>query len=112
METTADQVKDLLISNNDVQAIVQSQQTFAISTSYQHVKGHQDKDTHWSDLSLLGQLNVEADKYAGDFRHQFGKYRPLIPLSPADQLLSISLAKLSTEASNRPYAKQCMVLIC
>ena len=65
-----------------IQAIVQTQQSFSISTTYQHVKGHQDDDTPLDELSLLAQLNVEADKYAGDFRRQFGSYRPLIPLSP------------------------------
>ena len=35
-----------------------------------------------AELSLIAQLNVEADKYAGEFRNQFGSYRPLIPLSP------------------------------
>ena len=65
-----------------VQAIVQTQQSFAITTTYQHVKGHQDDDTPTVELSLVAQLNVEADKYAGAFRHQYGSYRPLIPLSP------------------------------
>ena len=65
-----------------VQAIVQTQQAFAISSTYQHVKGHQDDDTPLQELSLLSQLNVAADEYAGDFRIQHGEYRPLIPLSP------------------------------
>ena len=52
-----------------VQAIVQTHQSFAITSTYQHVKGHQDKDIPVAELSLLAQLNVEADKYAGEFRN-------------------------------------------
>ena len=64
-----------------VQAIVQTQKEFAITATYTHVKGHQDDDTPKSKLSLLAQINVEADKHAGNYRHQSGSYRPIIPLS-------------------------------
>ena len=30
----------------------------------------------------MAQLNVEADKYAGEYQQQFGNYQCLIPLSP------------------------------
>ena len=65
-----------------VQAIVLTQTAFAITTTYEHVKGHQDDTEPAETLSLIAQLNVEADKYAGEYRQQFGSYRPLIPLSP------------------------------
>ena len=65
-----------------VQAIVQTQQKFAISSTYQHVHGHQDEKVPFTELSLMAQINVEADKFAGAYRHQFGSHRPIIPLSP------------------------------
>lgn len=42
----------------------------------EHVKGHQDRKIKYDDLSLLAQLNVDADKAAGEFQDQHGKYRP------------------------------------
>ena len=65
-----------------VEAIVQTQAAFAITSRYEHVKGHQDDTTPETALDLMAQLNVEADKYAGEYRQQFGNHRPLIPLSP------------------------------
>ena len=38
-----------------VQAIVQTQTVVSITTTYQHVKGHQDNDTPFETLSLLAQ---------------------------------------------------------
>jgi hypothetical protein len=37
------------------------------------VRGHQDKNTSYDDLDLEAQLNVDADKYAGDFQLAKGK---------------------------------------
>lgn len=65
-----------------VQAIVDTLSTCSIEASYVHVKGHQDDDTPLEELGLLAQLNVEADKYAGEYRALHGSYRPVIPLSP------------------------------
>lgn len=65
-----------------VQAIVDTVQSCSIEATYVHVKGHQDDDTSVEELSLLAQLNVEADKHAGDYRALHGSYRPVIPLSP------------------------------
>jgi hypothetical protein len=42
------------------------------------VKGHQDRKTAYADLSLLAQLNVDADFYAGKFQDQYGKIRPKV----------------------------------
>ena len=51
-----------------VEAIAHS--AFAITTTHVHIKWHQDDDALMSDLSLLAQMNVEADKYASEYRHQ------------------------------------------
>ena len=53
-----------------------------LTPTFQHVSGHQDKDTPFAELSLLLQLNVKADTLAGDYCHDHGSYCPVIPLSP------------------------------
>ena len=35
----------------------------------QHVKGHQDKDKPYAELTRPAQLNVDCDHFAGDFLH-------------------------------------------
>jgi hypothetical protein len=46
--------------------------TYGIHSIYKWVRGHQDKNAAYSDLVLEAQLNVDADKYAGDFQPQMG----------------------------------------
>lgn len=46
------------------------------------VKGHQDRKKAYEELPLLAQLNVDADKYAGEFQDQHGADRPLVPRMP------------------------------
>jgi hypothetical protein len=54
------------------------------------VQGHQDKNAAYDDLELEAQLNVDADKYAGDFLLAKGNFRPLVSLLPScDAMLSI-----------------------
>ena len=65
-----------------VEAIVITVETADIDPTYTHVKGHQDKDKSYDKLPFLAQLNVDADKHAGDYRIAHGQYRPVIPLSP------------------------------
>ena len=65
-----------------VQGIVETLRQTEVSATYVHVKGHQDSKTPYEELSLLAQLNVDADQYAGEYRTQYGMHRPVIPLSP------------------------------
>ena len=65
-----------------VQAIVETLQSAHIEATYEHVKGHQDDDVPVESLSLLAQLNVEADHHAGVYLTSFGSYSHIIPLSP------------------------------
>jgi hypothetical protein len=53
-----------------------------LNVTYKHVKGHQDDDSSYESLPFLAQLNVDADKYAGEYQTHHGSYRPLISLSP------------------------------
>lgn len=43
------------------------------------VKGHQDDNRDYEDLPLLARLNVDADRFAGEFQDQFGASRPTVP---------------------------------
>jgi hypothetical protein len=65
-----------------VEAIVTNVARAGINVIYKHVKGHQDKEKAYDDLPFLAQLNVDADKYAGEYQRQHGTYQPIIPLSP------------------------------
>jgi hypothetical protein len=65
-----------------VESIVQIVRASHIHITLEHVRGHQDDTTPTEELDLLVQLNIEADKYAGDFRIRRGEYRPIIPLMP------------------------------
>jgi hypothetical protein len=46
------------------------------------VKGHQDDHVKYADLSLDAQLNVDADKLAGDFMSQHPNPQTIAPLMP------------------------------
>jgi hypothetical protein len=65
-----------------VEAIVAQVAQANLQVKYKHVKGHQDNDTLYESLPFLAQLNVDADKYAGEYQRRHGSYRPLISLSP------------------------------
>ena len=65
-----------------VEAIVQTVAEIKLEATFKHVKGHQDKEHSYASLPLLAQLNMDADKYAGEYRKRCGSHRPVIPLSP------------------------------
>jgi hypothetical protein len=41
-----------------------------------HVKGHQDRERHYSRLDSYAQLNVDADDKAREFQEKYGQARP------------------------------------
>jgi hypothetical protein len=65
-----------------VEAIVLQVEKSRLQVIYQHMKGHQDKDTAYELLLFLAQLNCDANKLAGAYQLSHGSCRPLIPLSP------------------------------
>jgi hypothetical protein len=65
-----------------VEAIVLTVEQTKMEVEYKWVKGHQDNETEYADLPLTSQLNIDADKLAGDYLSDFGTNRPAIPLSP------------------------------
>ena len=54
-----------------LQSIVSLLREFPKTPHLIHVKGHQDNNQTYAQLSMPAQLNVDADKLAGDF-----EYRP------------------------------------
>jgi hypothetical protein len=65
-----------------VEAIVVQVEQALLQVTYQHVKGHQDKDTAYELLPFLAQLNWDADTLVGAYQLLHGSHRPIIPLSP------------------------------
>lgn len=47
-----------------------------------HTKGHQDDHSKYDTLPLLAQLNIDADKLAGQFQDHHGSARPHVLLFP------------------------------
>ena len=47
-----------------------------------YVKGHQDTRQAYMQLSLLAQLNVDADDQAKEYQQQHGKAHPFVLMSP------------------------------
>jgi len=82
---------ETLKSEFDVtEQIYRTTEIYGINATYKWVRGHQDKHTAYDDLPLEAQLNVDADKFAGDFQIAKGKFRPMIFLLPScDAMLSI-----------------------
>jgi hypothetical protein len=82
---------ETLKSEFDVtEQIYRTTEIYGINATYKWVRGHQDKHTEYDDLPLEAQLNVDADKFAGDFQIAKGKFRPMVFLLPScDAMLSI-----------------------
>ena len=47
---------------------------YNLKPSYHWVKGHQDDNTPTKELSIVAQLNVEADRLAGEFQKHHGNF--------------------------------------
>ena len=60
-----------------------------IKAHYSWGKGHQDNTKSSDELSLLAQLNVEADKLAGKFHTDYGRYCPGVPVLPASPAMLV-----------------------
>jgi hypothetical protein len=63
--------------------IYNTQSACKIKPIYVWVKGHQDDDKQYDDLSLEAQLNIDADELAGVFQQQSGKSRPIVNMLPS-----------------------------
>ena len=62
-----------------VDEVVHAVRQANIVPKFAHVLGHQDDRTDFSDLDLLSQLNIEADRLAGVFRQANPECRPYVP---------------------------------
>jgi hypothetical protein len=65
-------------------AIVSTLQATQLQTTFQHIKGHQDKHVEYEYLSLEAQLNCDADHEAVNYQTLHQSYRPLVPRLPAN----------------------------
>jgi hypothetical protein len=54
----------------------------SMTPDIQWVRGHQDLDKEYAELSLLARLNVDADKHAGEFQDQHGAERTRVQRFP------------------------------
>ena len=83
-----------------------------------HIKGHQDKDTAYEELSLPAQLNVDANKLAGDYMannpDKDYSHVPVLPSSgvqlnlPAGTITYQLKQVLSTARTTAPMKKYMM----
>ena len=67
-----------------------------IKAKYSWVKGHQDDTKSSDELSLLAQLNVEADALVGKFQEGYGRYSPRMPVLPASSAVLAIRGVLTT----------------
>ena len=55
-----------------------------MKTSYNWVRGHQDDITeNVTDLPIEAQLNIVADRNAGEYQQTHGRFRPIVSLLPS-----------------------------
>jgi ribonuclease HI len=62
-----------------IQAVVRLQKRFE-HYSIAHVKGHRDREVRPEDLTIQEQMNVEADRLAGEFQDESNHKDDLVPL--------------------------------
>ena len=74
---------DTLSSKFDItEQIYLTNQTYQIEASFQHVYGHQDTRSRGK-MSTKAKLNVEADRLAGLYQDELGKYSSITQMYPS-----------------------------
>lgn len=74
---------DMVSAEFDItEQIYQTNHTYQIKASFQHVYGHQDT-TSKGKMSTETNLNVEADQLAGLYQDEFGAYSPITHMYPS-----------------------------
>ena len=74
---------DTLSSEFDItEQIYLTNQTYQIEASFQHVYGHQDTRSRGK-MSTEAKLNVKADRLAGLYQDELGKYSPITHMYPS-----------------------------
>jgi len=85
-----------------IEEIYNTCKIYNIKSSYQWVRGHQDKDKEYDDLPLDAQLNVDADYYAGLYQDNFGQFLPHCTLLPTCRvMLSIRNISITSDYKNQ-----------
>jgi hypothetical protein len=73
---------DVMVAEWDLLREIQESLRFLPEVTLKYVKGHQDAQRAYARLSLLAQLNVDADDNAKKYQQQYGKAHPFVLMSP------------------------------
>ena len=65
----------------DIMAGIQQLLSAMPRLKLQHIKSHQDRACSYDRLSLLAQLNVEADNLANQYQRDHGRHKPDVHLT-------------------------------
>lgn len=78
------QWKNLPVLSADWDVLIEIQESLKLlpGMHLQHVRGHQDLHTPYHQLSLLAQLNVDADHQASRYQRLHGAVRPYVLMMP------------------------------
>jgi hypothetical protein len=80
-------VLDVLCPDWDILIEIQHALSQLPGLGLKYVKGHQDDKTPYAELQLFAQLNVDADRKAGQFQDLYGQDRPVVLLTPRTHVL-------------------------
>ena len=75
-------VLDVLTPEWDILIEIQRSLQQLPGVRLEYVAGHQDKDNPYASLSLLAQLNVDADSLASAYQESFSSRSPFVILAP------------------------------
>jgi ribonuclease HI len=75
-------VLDVMTPEWDVLIEIQKSLRKLPGVRLEYVKGHQDQEAAYESLPLLAQLNVDADRIAGEYQTEFSSRSPFAILSP------------------------------
>ena len=73
---------DAMVAEWDLLREIQALLQILPEVTLKYVKGHQDAHQVYTSLTLLAQLNVDADDKATAYQQQYGKAHPFVLMSP------------------------------
>ncbi|KAI2499830.1 hypothetical protein MHU86_14647 [Fragilaria crotonensis] len=76
-------VLDVLIPEWDILIEIQQSLKRLPGVRLEYIKGHQDEESSYENLSLLAQLNVDADRIASEYQELFSSRTPFAIMSPS-----------------------------
>jgi ribonuclease HI len=73
---------DVMVAEWDLLREIQESLRTLPEVTLKYVKGHQDVHQVYTRLTILAQLNVDADDKASEYQQQYGKAHPFVLMSP------------------------------